>query len=291
LTGHIKKVNIGGKTRTVLDLAPLTPKIRDYYGCSTLPGAILENDGGSGTALSHFETKYFLWEMMCSYDSYGRRVSEFTLAFLEGTGWYVPDYSYSEPYFYGKGQGCSYINNVCSTGGTPRFDEYCSGSSRGCTPEGRGGGYCSGNPLLENCKAIEPYDDYDCDSSYGADYARLPDLQVYGRGAGSKCFTGTLSTSKSASSTSFCFKYTCVGSGSNTEVEVQVGKNTYTCKNEGPMTINGYNGSVNCPDPLTFCNTVGLKYCPLNCAGRGKCVNNKCQCNKGFSGIDCTMKN
>lgn len=290
LTGHVKSAVIAGKTRTILDLAPLTPKLQAYYGCSTLPGAIMENDDGAGTALSHFEQKYFLWEMMCSYDSFGRRVSEFTLAFLEGTGWYAPDYSYAEPYFYGQGQGCSYMSNVCTSSGTPKFDEYCVGSNKGCAPEGRGGGYCSTVDIMDGCRAVEPYDDYDCDSSYGTDYARFPDLETYGRGAGGKCFSGNLNSRNANNPTSFCFKYNCVGSGSSTELQVQIGSNTHTCTKEGPMTIDGYYGSVNCPDPLTFCSTVGLKYCPLNCGGRGTCVNNKCQCNSGFTGIDCTMK-
>jgi len=114
-------------------------------------------------------------------------------------------------------------------------------------------------------------------------------FETYGRGAGSKCFSGNLSSKNANNPTSFCFKYTCSGSGSSTEVSVQVGSNTITCTEAGQKTINGYYGSINCPDPLTFCNTVGVKYCPLNCSGRGTCVNNKCQCNQGFSGVDCTM--
>ena len=111
LTGHIKTAIIAGYNRTVLDVAPLTQKLRDFYGCSALPGAILENGGGSTTDASHFERKYFVYEYMSSGSIYGRRVSEFSLALLEGSGWYVPDYNYSEPFFYGQGQGCSFISS------------------------------------------------------------------------------------------------------------------------------------------------------------------------------------
>jgi len=289
-TGHVKSATIAGKTRTILDIPALTEKLRNYFGCPTLPGAILENDGGSGTAKSHFETKYFLNEIMVSSSNYGRRVSEFSLAVLEGTGWYTADYSYAEPFYFGQGQGCDFMSSTCSSSGTPKFDEYCTGSSRGCTHQGRGGGTCIGTDLLENCKSVRTIDDYDCDNEDAADYARLPDLQVFGRGAGSKCFTGTLNTRQSSNgATSFCFKYTCSGSGSSTQLEVQVGKKTLICTQEGPKTIDGYYGSIACPDPLTFCNTVGKKYCPLGCSGRGKCVNNICQCNSGFKGTDCSM--
>jgi len=164
------------------------------------------------------------------------------------------------------------------------------GSTRGCAPHGRGGGSCSSDSIMDSCRFYYPNEDYDCDNEDGADYARLPDLQVYGRGAGSKCFTGTLNSRSSSSRTSFCFKYTCVGSGSDTQVQVQVGKNTITCTQEGTKTVDGYYGAVDCPDPLAFCNQAGKKFCPRGCVGRGTCVNGKCQCNSGYTGVDCALK-
>jgi hypothetical protein len=285
-TGHIKSVSVSGKTRTFLDVPPLTEKLRAHYGCSTLAGALMENGGGDGTSASHFERKVFLYEAMTSGAIDGRRVSEMSLALLEGSGWYTVDYSYAEPYYFGKGQGCSFVTGTSCT----NFDEFCTGSSRGCAPHGRGGGSCRSDSISDGCKYYSPDADYDCENPDGEDYARLPDLQVYGRGAGSKCFTGTLNTRSSTSSTSFCFKYSCSGSGSGTQLQVQVGSKTVTCTEEGQKTIDGYYGTVNCPDPLTFCNTVGKKYCPRNCMGRGSCVSGKCQCKSGFTGVDCALK-
>jgi leishmanolysin len=291
-TGHIKTYSIAGSTRTVIDVPPLTEKLRNFYGCPSLQGAIMENEGGSGTALAHFERKYFVYETMSSGGIFGRRISEFSLAMLEGSGWYEVDYSYAEPFFYGQGQGCSFISSTCSSGSS-QFDEYCTGSTKGCAPHGRGGGSCSSDPIMDGCKFIYPNEDNDCDNDDGADSARLPELQVFGRGAGSKCFTGTLNnrqSSSSSSKSSFCFKFTCVGNGSDTQVEVQVGNNKVTCTEEGTKTIDGYYGAVDCPDPLTFCNGPGKQYCPRNCMGRGSCVNNKCQCKSGYSGVDCALK-
>jgi leishmanolysin len=287
--GHVKSVSIGGKTRSVVDIPALTERLRNFYGCSSVPGVIMENEGGSGTSLSHFERKYFVYETMSSGGIFGRRISEFTLGMLEGSGWYVADYSFAEPFFYGQGQGCSFLSNVCSSSSS-KFDEYCTGSSRGCAPHGRGGGSCSSDSIMDSCRFYYPNEDYDCDNDDGADYARLPDLQVFGRGAGSKCFTGTLNSRSSSSRTSFCFKYTCVGSGSDTQLQVQVGKNTITCTQEGTKTVNGYYGAVDCPDPLAFCNQAGKKFCPRGCVGRGTCVNGKCQCNSGYTGVDCALK-
>jgi len=290
-TGHIKSVKVAGSTRTVLDLPPLTDRLRKFFGCSSLQGAIMENSGGSTTSSSHFERQFFIYETMSSGAILGGKISEFSLALLEGSGWYIPNYDYAEHYFFGKGQGCDFINSKCSS--SSQFDEFCTGNIRGCTSSGRGGGYCSSDSIADGCKFYYPSDDYNCENPDAVDNARLPDLQVFGRESGSKCFSGTLNTRQSSSGggTSFCFKYTCSGSGSSTELEVQVGSNKITCTEEGTKTIDGYYGAVNCPDPLTFCSTVGKKTCPLNCAGRGTCVNGKCQCKPGYSGIDCTLNN
>jgi len=245
----------------------------------------MENGGGSGTSASHFERKVFLYETMTSGAINGRRISEMSLALLEGSGWYSVNYNYAEPFFFGKGQGCSFV-----TGSSCSFDEYCTGSSRGCSPHGRGGGNCQSDSITDGCKFTYPQDEYDCDNEDGEDWARLPTLQAFGRGAGSKCFTGTLNTRSSGSKTSFCFKYTCSGSGSDTVVDVQVGSKKITCTSAGQKTVDGYYGSVDCPDPLTFCNTVGKKFCPRNCMGRGSCSDGRCQCDSGYTGIDCALR-
>lgn len=289
LTGHIKKVSIGGSTRTVLDVSPLTSMLKEYYGCSTVPGLVLENGGGSDTTSSHVERKYFVYEFMSSGSINGRRVSQFTLGLLEGTGWFVPDYSYAEPFSYGKGQGCSFITGTCSSSGTSFPEEYCTGSSRGCSPTGRGGGSCQSDSLTESCRYHYPTQNYDCENDNGVDYARFSSLETYGRSAGSKCFTGNLNSRNSDSPTSFCFKYSCSGSGSSTQLTINVGSNKVVCTKAGTQTLNGYYGGIDCPNPQEFCETIGVQYCPRNCMGRGSCVNNKCVCKSGYTGVDCAL--
>jgi len=284
----VKNITLNGSVRSVLDVEPLTSNLRNYFGCSTLPGAIMENDGGAGTAGSHFERRYFLYEVMTSGVINSYRVSSFSFMVLEASGWYIPDYSFAEPFYFGQGEGCGFINQACSTA-INNFDEFCSVASRGCTQAGRGGGSCSSDSRSDGCYYMYPMVDYDCDSAGASANARFPNVETYGRGLGSKCFTGTLTTATKASQTSFCFKFTCSGTGLNTVLNVAVGGTTVTCKTQGTMTVKGYNGVLNCPDPLTYCNTVGKPFCPRNCLGRGTCVNNQCQCYTGFTGVDCGL--
>jgi len=288
-TGHIKTVLLNGITRTVLDVEPLTSKLRAHFGCSTLPGAFLEDDGGAGTEGSHFERRHFIYDTMTSGVIHGRRITEFDLAVLEGSGWYMPNYTYAEPFYFGKGQGCNFLYKSCSSS-TFNYDEFCTGSSRGCSPVGRGGGVCTVDTRSDDCSYHIPNVEYDCENPEAEDNARYPEIETFGRTAGSKCFAGNLTRLTKSSQTSFCFKYTCSGTGLTTQLAVMVGTTKATCLREGPLRVSGYNGQLNCPDPLTFCNTIGKKYCPRGCLGRGTCVNNVCKCNIGYSGVDCAYK-
>ena len=290
LTGHIKSGTLdgGSTTSVILDVEPLTSKLRTYFGCSDLEGAWMENGGSDGTAGSHFERRHFVYEAMSSPLIYQQAFSQFTLALLEGTGWYTANYTYADPYWFGQGQGCSFLTGTCSASS---YDEWCTGSSRGCTVTGRGAGSCSADIRSDSCRYYYPNVNYDCENPDGADYAaRYSGLQSFGRYENSKCFTGTLSeTSTSDTTTSFCFKYKCVGSGTSTTLRVYLNNTYYTCKYEGVLKPSGYKGYINCPDPLTFCSTVGQAACPRGCMGQGQCVDGTCVCDDGFTGKDCGL--
>jgi leishmanolysin len=291
MTGHIKYVNLQGSTRTVLDVPFLTNRLRSYFGCSSLPGLYLEDNGNPDlTAVSHLERRFFLLDFMTSGALDGSRITDVSLGVLEASGWYSVNYNYAEPNYFGEGQGCGFFNNYCSYS-NPQFDEYCGVTQqRGCWVGGRAGGKCTSDKLSENCQYIDPYVNYDCNNPNAGQYTRVPELQTFGRTAGSKCFEGTLSTMSGDTHHSFCFKFACVGSGSSTQVEVQVGNRQILCNTQGQVTVPGYQGTITCPDPLHFCQTAGLTYCPRNCMGRGQCSNGQCYCYNGFTGIDCSER-
>jgi len=289
LTGHIQSATLDGASAVVINAEPLTSKLRSHFGCSTLKGAYMENSGSSGTAGSHFERRQFSFEIMTSGLISQMQTSIFTLAILESTGWYVPDYDgYADAFGWGQGQGCGFLTGSCSSSS---YSEFCSGSARSCVATGRGGGTCSTDSRSDNCKWIHPSDSYDCDNANADSYARLPTLQAFGRTAGSKCFTGTLNTKSAGSQTSFCFKYSCSGSGSKAQLTLNVGSKSVVCTKKGNVSVSGYGGVINCPDPVEYCSTIGQKLCPRGCMGRGNCNNGVCECNKGFKGKDCAAPN
>ncbi len=137
---------------------------------------------------------------MTASDMKDQRFSEFTLALLEGTGWYQVNYDHAEPMTYGKNKGCAFLDTKCvdPSTGLPNFSEFCSPlTSRQVSYTKRGFCYC-GTPVTDNmsssltsafnywgngttmidsfadnCPTIQIVKDYDCEDSSLASYALL----------------------------------------------------------------------------------------------------------------------
>ncbi len=68
---------MNGVKTNVLNLAPLTERLRAHFNCSTLEGAYLENEGGPGSSGSHFERRIFHNEVF-----FKKRVLKLSNSFL-----------------------------------------------------------------------------------------------------------------------------------------------------------------------------------------------------------------
>jgi len=315
LTNHILKKTVYGISSTVLNLAPLTERLQNYFGCDTIAGAYLENQGSSSSLGAHFERRIFGNEFMTASRIADARMTEFTLALLEGTGWYVPDYTMAEAMTYGKGKGCSFITGECMDKTTLKanFEEFCSPLMQvGCSWTARGGAACGafnqntnsalksginwwGNQTVmfdnyaDNCPTYQLYGNTDCEDINDESAARVSG-SFYGYGR--KCFKGTLSNKQSALSFgSYCFKSSC-----NTEddgsmsIAVKIGSKTVTCQKQGDISVSGMSGKLSCPDPATFCSRTQVEgYCRRGCMGRGSCVDKECECIGGWSSFDCSI--
>ncbi|XP_045509284.1 leishmanolysin-like peptidase [Colias croceus] len=88
-------------------------EVRDHFNCSTLEGAELEDQGGDGTALTHWEKRVFENEAMTGTHTQNSVFSRITFAMMEDTGWYRADYSHAAPLDWGKNLGCGFAAASC----------------------------------------------------------------------------------------------------------------------------------------------------------------------------------
>uniref|UniRef100_A0A8K9XZV6 Leishmanolysin-like peptidase n=1 Tax=Oncorhynchus mykiss TaxID=8022 RepID=A0A8K9XZV6_ONCMY len=86
---------------------------RRHFGCPILEGMELENQGGMGTELNHWEKRLLENEAMTGSHTQNRVFSRLTLAIMEDTGWYRANYSMAERLDWGKGLGCDFVMKSC----------------------------------------------------------------------------------------------------------------------------------------------------------------------------------
>ena len=84
-------------------------KVRRHYGCNTLTGAELEDQGEEGTALTHWEKRLFENEAMTGTHTQNPIYSRITMALMEDTGWYLPNYDMADELKWGRNLGCDFV--------------------------------------------------------------------------------------------------------------------------------------------------------------------------------------
>ncbi|XP_062389760.1 leishmanolysin-like peptidase [Sardina pilchardus] len=95
----------------------VTPRVvaeaRRHFDCPILEGMELENQGGMGTELNHWEKRLLENEAMTGSHTQNRVFSRITLAIMEDTGWYRANYSMAENLEWGKDLGCDFVMKSC----------------------------------------------------------------------------------------------------------------------------------------------------------------------------------
>ena len=107
---------IDGITRHYINTKKVVEVAKKYYNCSSLKGVLLENldENGGSDISSHWEARILLGEYMTAISYQDEEViSEFTLAYLEDTGFYKPYYYTGGLMRYGKGKGCDFLQKKC----------------------------------------------------------------------------------------------------------------------------------------------------------------------------------
>uniref|UniRef100_A0A3B3ZIF2 Leishmanolysin-like peptidase n=1 Tax=Periophthalmus magnuspinnatus TaxID=409849 RepID=A0A3B3ZIF2_9GOBI len=95
----------------------VTPRVREearrHFNCPILEGMELENQGGTGTELNHWEKRLLENEAMTGSHTQNRVFSRLTLALMEDSGWYRANYSLAQRLDWGRGLGCDFVMKSC----------------------------------------------------------------------------------------------------------------------------------------------------------------------------------
>lgn len=320
LENHILKKKVNGVEITVLNLPPLTQRLRTYFNCPTLEGAYLENQESPESISSHFERRIFGSELMTASFLRDSKISEFTLAVLEGTGWYQVSYEFVDPMTYGKNAGCAFLDTKCVNPKTlkPNFKEFCSPLvSEGIAWTAKGLGACGTKEIKQNLDLIDAFDywgnktvvdDPFADNCPTVQYVRLTDCEFElaqfknrlwnyeNYQEKSRAFLGTLaedSTSEPLPLGGYCFPYFCEKKeDDNYSLKVQFYVDAHvTCDRERDIDASDFDfphsliGALRCPNPNEFCEKMQSdgSLCKAGCFANGKCVEGRCKCNPGWS--------
>ena len=282
-----------GMTRTRNSITYVTSpqvllKARQHFNCATITGIPLENQGGEGSAGSHWESRYMLGDYMISTDYLDNVISDITIALFEDSGIYSVEYFSGGLFKFGKNKGCSFLNNKCISNGVPISEEFCTTPRQPmCTHSRTSKGFCA---IYEYTSTIPSDYQYFDNPYYGgfypANYCPVANYissstdyypsncnagtstlhSDYGEtmGSNSFCFLSSLlPTSSSQNSTyqSICYRVRC--NSSNKQIVVSVGSSTVTCGTNGGNITNpsGFTGVITCPKYTDICDGEDNQLC------------------------------
>ena len=256
-------------------------KAREHFGCSLLTQIPLENQGGTGSVGSHWESRYMLGDYMISTDYPDQAISDITLGLFEDTGFYKVNYYSGGLFKFGKGKGCEFFNKDCIENDKATFDEFCDTAKEAM---------CTSSRAIKSSCYITTYDsnlpsEYQHFSDpkkggiYPTNYCPVPYSShssnnyfsnhcqfgtsslssQYGETIGSEslCFMSSLLPESSSTTQNsripICYEVKC--DTSNNKIIVKIGSSSVTCPTEGG-TVNspsGFKGSIECPKYSEMC--------------------------------------
>lgn len=142
----------------------VTPKVlaaaKKHFNCNKIEGLEIENEGGDGTANSHWEERLMFGDFMIGEGSTETSISEISLALFEDSGWYQANYFTGGLFLFGKNKGCEIVEEQCIQNQKTKFtNEYCTVSGEsGCSDNKRFKMVCfMANKLVDSVPAEERY--------------------------------------------------------------------------------------------------------------------------------------
>ena len=270
-------ITLGQEIFPAVTMPEVVSFAREYFGCESLQGMPLENDGGSEIAGSHWEKLFLPQEFMNHISENPAVISEFTLVFFRATGWYQIEAGASEKYSIGKGAGCQ-LFNVCPAS----TDNYCTeaqASQTLCADNWMGKASCVRDLEFGSGCYFKKAKMHSC---MMGEIFQQDSTETYD--VGSRCFNYVADGEFSAK----CHSASC----SDGQVIISVGDQRVVCLpgEKGQRKNVGGRYSLECPDAAKFCKNLDLS-CPNDCSAQGLCRQDKrCSCFSGWTGDDCSIQ-
>ena len=259
-------------------------KAREHFDCSSITRIPLENQGGTGSVGSHWESRYMLGDYMISTDYPDQAISDITLGLFEDSGFYKVNYYSGGLFKFGKGKGCEFFNKDCIENEKATFEEFCDTANAAmCSSSRTLKSSCylttytssiptayqyfsdprkGGFPAADYCPV--PYQAHSS-STYFSNHCQIGSSSLSSEynekiGFDSFCFMSSILPSSSTTSTSqipICYEVRC--DADNNQFTVTIGSSEIACPTEGG-TVNapsGFTGSIVCPKYSDICLSDG----------------------------------
>ena len=121
----VRQEEINDEIKSYIISPKALEKARFHFGCKTLQGIPLEDQGGDGSVGSHWEGRFMLGDFMVSTNYQENSISDITLALFEDSGWYKVNYYTGGLFRFGKNKGCEFFEKPCIINEKETFSEFC----------------------------------------------------------------------------------------------------------------------------------------------------------------------
>ena len=276
----ITSKNALDKTISILNTPFVTSQVRSHFGCNSLTGMEIEDQGGSGTAGSHPEKRIFPESYMAGISGASSQhiIDRIALSIFQDSGWYkVTNLNEAGRLSFGRGMGCRVPTHKCNDWGQEA-------NARGLFCKDRMGKYCTGNQLQQTgncdlahytsdlppqfryfssattgastqiadfCPSVKPYSNGDCTDTKNNNSPSLVQAQGVYHGSDARCFRASLcklrwNCQKSSGWDAMCYRRTCTAN----HLQIHVGDEVVNCpvsEVSSSRTLTGYTGSIVCP--------------------------------------------
>jgi len=289
-----------GKTISLLSTPAVTSHVRSLFGCKTLTGMEIEDQGGGGTAGSHPETRIFSESYMAGITTATDTsfiIDAMALSVFQDSGWYqVENLDQAGKLSFGRGMGCRVPTHKCNDWGAEadarglfcanQSQKFCTGNNKQVRGHCDIVQYSSAVPSMfryfssptaggflqwaDFCPRAAQYSNGDCTNAKNtlwADASRGTSI-----GTDARCFQSSLLSHyyqyDGRTADPECFRRTCKAN----QLDIHVNGKTVHCplsNKATTMTVDGFYGHIVCPP---YSGLSDIRCTPLCSAEDSECL-------------------